>query len=245
MKKVIACSVAAASFAFGASDAQILELFSAAKDQGLSVTIDSKTKVADGKFEQIVIKISDGTQSQNQVLFSDGKYLFPDIIDTDKKLSYANEFNDQNEKATMKVAYKNLAEVIKSLDKSKIITLGNDPAKATKYLFTDPLCPYCRLELADIEKELETSNLKVILAPIQSHGIEAVKKSIAIMNEVKGLKNDSDKIKIFRKYFAEDAKTPTGISDEQVKKEQKNIMRYFETGAIRGVPAFVNESDLK
>ncbi|TWO22320.1 thioredoxin domain-containing protein [Campylobacter hyointestinalis] len=246
MKKIIVCSsLIAASSLFAISDADILELFSAASVQGLSVKVDSKSKLEGTKFEQVVIEITDGKQSQKQVLFTDGKYIFPDVIDIDKKTSYASHFNEIQEKAAMKDAYKSLGEVLKKEGKSRIIELGNDPKKPTKYLFTDPDCPYCRLELDKIEKDLENLNLKVVMAPIPSHGEDAIKKSIAIYKEVKNASSDEQKIKIFRKYYAKDAKAPANITDAEVKKEQIAINRYFETGAIRGVPAIIDESDLK
>ncbi len=246
MKNVlIISSLIAATSMFAINDAEILDLFKAASNEGLQVKIESKSKLEGTNFDQIIVNITDGKQSQKQVLFTDGKYVFPDIIDVNKRVSYLGKFNDIQEKASMGEAYSKLAALIKNLDKSKIINLGNDPKKPTKYLFTDPDCPYCRIELDRIEKDLEESNLKVIMAPIPSHGEDAIKKSIAIYKEVKGVKDDAAKIKILRKYYAKDASAPTNITADQVKTEQANIMKYFETGAIRGVPAMIDESDLK
>lgn len=243
MKKILTLSLLVATSLFAVTDEQILKLFGAAKQQGLQVKIVSKSQIKDANFEQIVVEITDGKNTQKEVLFSDGKYIFPDVIDADKMVSYGGQFKAAQEKITMKDSYEKLGGLVKKLDKSQIITLGNDKSKPTRYLFTDPECPYCRLELQNIEKDLEKSNIKVIFAPIPSHGDIAIRKSIAILNDVKGVKDDSTKIKILRKYYAEDAKDPT-ISDDKVKKEKEEVMKIFETGAIRGVPAFIDASDL-
>lgn len=50
-------------------------------------------------------------------MFSDGKYLFPDIIDTAAKRSYASEFRAEQEKILMSAGYENLAKLLKLTQK--------------------------------------------------------------------------------------------------------------------------------
>ena len=98
--------------------------------------------------------------------------------------------------------------------------------------------------LESIENKLEKSNLKVILAPVSSHGIPAIKKSIAILNEAKNAKDDATKIAILRKYFSINAKEPTGISDKKISEFKSQVDRIFANGAVRGVPTLIDAKDL-
>lgn len=245
MKKLIALSaIVAASLANAAlSDAEVLSMFQNAKDSGVEVKVLNRAKLA-GNIERITIEFTKGDESQKQVIFSDGSYLFPDVIDVKNKISYAGKFDQEQEKIAMQAGYKKLAQLLKTLDTSKIISIGSDASKPTTYVFTDPLCPYCREALKHVEENLKETNLKVIFAPIPSHGDDAVAKSIAIQDEAKKAKSDADKIAIMKKYYAENAKAPK-VDDSKMKSEKALIEKIFQTGAIRGVPAFIDAKDLK
>ena len=188
--------------------------------------------------------MSDGKNSAYTVLYSDGSYIFPDIIDVKNKISYLANFENEQAKIALENAAKSLGKLIKTMPKNSIISIGNDKNKETKYLFTDPDCPYCRQDLELIENKLKNSNLKIILSPVSSHGIAAIKKSIAILNETKNLNDDTSKIKILRSYFSSDAKIPQNISDKKVDEYKAQVDKIFDTGAVRGVPAIFNAKDL-
>lgn len=244
MKKIFLSSILSSSLLFGAlSESEILEIFKGDNSQ-LKYSIDSRKNIPNTNFEEIKIKISDGKNSVYSALYSDGEYIFPDIIDIKNNFSYLANFKNEQNKIALKEATKSLAKVIKSLPKDSIITLGNDKDKEVKYLFTDPDCPFCRQDLESIENKLEKSNLKVILAPVSSHGIPAIKKSIAILNEAKNAKDDATKIAILRKYFSINAKEPTGISDKKISEFKSQVDRIFATGAVRGVPTLIDAKDL-
>lgn len=244
MKKIFIGSLLSSSLLFGAlSDAEILQVFEGG-DEGLQYTIDSRKNLPNTNFEEIKIKMSDGQNSAYIALYSDGAYIFPDIIDIKNKISYLANFENAQAKIALENAAKNLGKLIKSMPKDSIISIGNDKNKETKYLFTDPDCPYCRQDLELIEAKLKSVNLKIILAPVSSHGIPAIKKSIAILNEAKNAKNDAAKIKILRKYFAPNAKEPKMIAQEEIDKFKAQVDKIFTTGAVRGVPALIDAKTL-
>lgn len=244
MKKIALISLLSSNMLFGAlSDSEILEIFKGGNDK-LKYSIESRTNLPNTNYEEIKIKMSDGKNSAYTALYSDGNYLFPDIIDVKNKISYLANFEAKQAKQAMEEAGKSLGKIIKSMPKSNIITLGDDKNKETKYLFTDPDCPYCRQDLELIENKLKNSNLKVILAPVSSHGISAIKKSIAILDVAKNLKDDKSKIEILKKYFAADAKEPQNISDKKIEKFQTQVNKIFATGAVRGVPALIDAKSL-
>ena len=91
--------------------------------------------------------MSDGENSAYIALYSDGAYIFPDVIDIKNKISYLANFENAQAKIAIENATKKLGELIKSIPKDNIISIGNDKNKETKYLFTDPDCPYCRQDL--------------------------------------------------------------------------------------------------
>jgi thiol:disulfide interchange protein DsbC len=248
MKKFILLGAAVALSASAAlaaiSDAEIIELYQGITAEGVNVKIAERGKLAGTNFEQIIVELSMGDQKQKQIMFSDGKYLFPDVIDTKARVSHRAKFEEEQEKARLASNYHKLATIIKSMDKNKIISLGGN-ANKTLYVFTDPHCPYCRQEIAHVETQLKAANIKMIFAPIPSHGDEALAKAIAIQKECVGVKSDSAKIAIIKKYFDPKAKAPKDVTKEQIEEERKAVNSIFATGAINGVPAFIDAADLK
>lgn len=234
MKKIIIASLVASSFAFGASDEQIKGFYSQMLPSNVKVSIDERIKVQDD-IEAIVVKLSDDKVSENDVIFTKGDFVFPDVIDLKEGKSYKSEINN-------KIIDKKVSVVYKSESKDNIISLGNDSKKPTKVMFSDPECPYCRAELAQIEKHLKTENIKIILTPV--HDISSLEKSHLIYKETATAKSDSDKVKILRKYFAEDAKVPeNSVSEKEVAKMNELRQKYFSAG-IRSVPKYLDEANL-
>lgn len=90
-KSVILASTLLVSTAFGKlSDEQILSMFDLSR--GVEAKIDERSQLEDSNLEQIIIAIKSKTNEMRQVFFTDGKYLFPDVIDVEKKISYAGDF---------------------------------------------------------------------------------------------------------------------------------------------------------
>ena len=88
MKKIFLSSILSSSLLFGAlSESEILEIFKGDNSQ-LKYSIDSRKNLPNTNFEEIKIKISDGKNSVYSALYSDGEYIFPDIIDIKNNFSY-------------------------------------------------------------------------------------------------------------------------------------------------------------
>ena len=129
MKKIFIGSLLSSSLLFGAlSDAEILQVFEGG-DEGLQYTIDSRKNLPNTNFEEIKIKMSDGQNSTYIALYSDGAYIFPDIIDIKNKISYLANFENAQAKIALENAAKNLGKLIKSMPKDSIISIGNDKNK--------------------------------------------------------------------------------------------------------------------
>ncbi|KEA46011.1 histidine kinase [Campylobacter mucosalis] len=237
MKKTLLFSVALANIAFGVSNEEIIKFYQQIVPEGIKVEVTSREKIAQfPEYESILINISDGQNSDTEVVFANKDLIFPDMFDLKNQKSFKGEIMEN-------IMNKKLADTYKKEDSKNIISLGNDPKKPTVVIFSDPECPYCRAELKNTEKRLQTQNIKIILTSV--HDTSALEKSYLIYKEVATAKSDSDKVKILRKYFAEDAKVPEkAVTEQQI--EQMNALRtkYFSAG-VKSVPKIVEEAKLK
>lgn len=236
MKKIVLMSMIAASALFAATDAQILGFYKQIVPQGVNVEISSRHKLSDHQeYEAVILKLSNGGMSQDEIIFTKGDLLLPDILDLKTGKSYKGELQEQ-------MMITKLSALYKAEDAANIIRLGNDSKKVTKVMFSDPECPYCREELKNIEKTLQNENLKIILTPV--HDKSALEKSYLIYKDLKSVKSDSDKVKVLRKYFAENFKVPeNGVTDEQVA-QMDNLRRKYLLAGLRSVPFFIDETIL-
>ena len=235
MKKVILASIIAATSLMAASDKQIEEFYSQMVDSSVKVKVADRHKVA-GDIEAVVVKLSKDGNSQDEIVFTKGEFIFPDVIDLKEQKSYLAEVKKE-------VIANGISKIYKDEDKANIIVLGSDPKKPTIIMFSDPECPYCRAELAKIETTLKDNNVEIVLTPV--HDVSSLQKSSLIYKDAKAAKSDSDKVKILRKYYAEDYNVDDkSVSKEDVAKIDNLRKKYFAAG-VRSVPFIVNKSDLK
>lgn len=239
MKKIITASLVAASAAFGATDAQIIEFYKGmlGGKQDITVTVSDRQKISEkSDIEVVTVTMSDGKVSQDDVIFTRGDLLFPEVVDMKEQKSYLGEFKQ-------KLTVKGISKVYNKEDKANIITIGNDPKKPTIVVFSDPECPYCRAELDKIEATLKDSNVQMILTPV--HDKSALQKSFLAYKDAAKAKSDSEKIKALRKYFAADYTVDEkAVSDEDVKKMDELRTKYLAAG-VRSVPFIIDASELK
>ena len=132
---------------FAATDAQVVDFYSQMLGEGVKVSVTGR-KPAAGGIEAIMVNLSDGQVSQDEVIFAKDDLLFPDIIDLKEHKSYLQDIKNE-------ITMKNISKAYKNEKKENIITLGNDSKKPTIVMFSDPECPYCRLELEKIEATLK------------------------------------------------------------------------------------------
>jgi len=219
MKKIIFSTTLLATSLFALSDAELLSIYAGAP-QDIKITISNKTPVKGlDKIQAVEYTMSKGDMSQSEIMFADEKFIYPDIIDPKSGISYKTQMENEIKNAKVGAEYaKESADYI--------IKIGNDPKKETLVIFTDAECPYCRREMANIEKRLETN------------------KSFKIYEEVKNAKTDSEKVAILHKYYDEKMTLKDGeVSAENVQKMADLAAKYFKAG-IHGVPNIINKSDI-
>lgn len=236
MKKYLILSLAASSFLFAASDADIKGYLKNQLPSKVQVNVQKREALDIAKgFEVVNVELSDGKHSQNMVIFTKDNLIFPDI----------HTINDGSllQKYMIKASGAKLKNTYEKEDKKYIISMGNDPKKETLVVFTDPECPYCREELNSIEEQLEKYNVKYILTSV--HKRTAFEKEVLIYEELKNAKTDADKIKILRKYYDKNVKyDDKNIKEEDIKNLENLARKYFDTGAVRGTPTVLHEKDI-
>ncbi len=238
MKKYLLAGVVLSTSLFAADNAKIVDFFKSQIPKGVKIEVTKTQKVKDlPKFELVTIKMSQGDKDQIVRMFYQDGVLLPEILNLKTKKPMMAEIEQKAKIETLKKIYN-------SEDKNNIISLGNDPKKETMVIFTDPECPYCRKELAGVEKRLENSNIKLILTTV--HGKSALKKCHLVYKSVKNAKTDAEKIKVLRKYYDPkvDIKNEK-ISDAEIQTMLKLKNKYMNSGAIQGVPAIFKEKDIK
>ena len=78
MKKIV-LSLMAACAMFAASNEQVVGFYSQMVGEGVKVSVVERKPVVDG-IEAVVVNLSNGQVSQDEVIFTKGDLLFPDII---------------------------------------------------------------------------------------------------------------------------------------------------------------------
>lgn len=214
------------------SDDEILGLYTNAKEQGISVSIEKRKQLDDVKdIEFVILKFSQGDKSQLEVIFFKDNLMFPEILDVKQEISYKNKILNE-------IAQENIAKVYQNEKAENIVQIGNDKKKPTMVVFSDPECPFCKVEMDKIDESAKTHNIEIIFTPV--HADSAHQKAALIIKNTKG-KKDADKIAILKKYYSKDAKVE--ISKSDVDMISANAKKYFDAG-LTGVPRIFMKSDL-
>ncbi|EMD8967128.1 thioredoxin fold domain-containing protein [Campylobacter upsaliensis] len=231
MKKIILLASACLSL-FAASDKEILDFYSSsvkAQFPDAKLSIVKREKVADTGFESVVLSIEVQGAKQEEVLFTKDNLIVPDIIDLKAKTSYRQEFEIKKFEEARENFSKNAK---KEAQKEKmIISLGDKNKQPSIYVFSDPECPYCIEQLKNIEEELKTKQINLILTPV-AHGKSAFEKSALIYKESKNAKTDAEKLAILRKYFDPTLKDYPKISEAETKAVFELYRKYRSLGLV-------------
>jgi thiol:disulfide interchange protein DsbC len=231
-KNIIISVLTMTSVLFAATNEEIIANFKARiQVPNIKVKIISRKKVSK-KLDYVTVFLTNGKSSQKISVFTSGEYIFPEVIDVRSGISL-------KDKMKRETTNKNIAKIYKNESDNNVIKLGDDSSKKTLVMFSDPECPFCKRELANIENELQKYNMKIIFTPV--HERSSLEKSFLIYKYAKKAKSDKDKIKIMRKYFSQDVDEK--VSDEDVAKIEKLRTKYFQAG-INGTPYKVMEKEI-
>ena len=217
------------------------------------IKISAKKELALAGWYGYILDVQANVQGKDinakDIIFSDGKFVAPDLIDMKTGKSMKDSVNP------------NLSE--KYYDKSKLIA-GNPNAKDKLVLFSDPLCPFCIDFAPDVINYVNKNSSKIALYyynfPLQSHPASTPLVKIIEVAKQKGLKDvelkvyqtkweqyfdvkSTDEKKIleaFNKEFKTDIKLEE-ISAKTVNDDLQKDISMGEEAFVQGTPTiFVN-----
>ena len=217
------------------------------------IKISAKKELALAGWYGYILDVQANVQGKDinakDIIFSDGKFVAPDLIDMKTGKSMKDSVNP------------NLNE--KYYDKSKLIA-GNPNAKDKIVLFSDPLCPFCIDFAPDVINYVNKNSSKIALYyynfPLQSHPASTPLVKIIEVAKQKGLKDvelkvyqtkweqyfdvkSTDEKKIleaFNKEFKTDIKLEE-ISAKTVNDDLQKDISMGEEALVQGTPTiFVN-----
>lgn len=139
------------------------------------------------------------------------------------------QMSDANQKQTDKQAQ----NLYKQIPANGVLKLDNGKSK-TIVIVSDPECPYCRNELANLETKLKDANVYMIFAPV--HGKSAFVKSDLIYQKAAKAKTNEEKIKIIKEYYNPNVKLTDKEMAMQPVITEKNADIIFKSGIVKGVP---------
>ena len=217
------------------------------------IKISAKKELALAGWYGYILDVQANVQGKDinakDIIFSDGKFVAPDLIDMKTGKSMKDSVNP------------NLSE--KYYDKSKLIA-GNPNAKDKLVLFSDPLCPFCIDFAPDVINYVNKNSSKIALYyynfPLQSHPASTPLVKIIEVAKQKGLKDvelkvyqtkweqyfdvkSTDEKKILEA-FNKEFKTDIKLEEINAKSVNDNLQKDISMGEealVQGTPTiFIN-----
>ena len=217
------------------------------------IKISAKKELALAGWYGYILDVQANVQGKDinakDIIFSDGKFVAPDLIDMKTGKSMKDSVNP------------NLSE--KYYDKSKLIA-GNPNAKDKLVLFSDPLCPFCIDFAPDVINYVNKNSSKIALYyynfPLQSHPASTPLVKIIEVAKQKGLKDvelkvyqtkweqyfdakSTDEKKILEA-FNKEFKTDIKLDEINAKSVNDNLQKDISMGEealVQGTPTiFIN-----
>ena len=204
------------------------------KEQKLSQ--DSNLKLVTLKDDASGMRIL-GLSNTSESMFLAISQAFFTANDKDRELIVAEYGNVGNYNMTFK-SQAAVKKVIATLPKEHIIDLKGKNPKRLFYIVSDPLCPHCQVELANIDKRLEQGDVKMI--PIGMMGEESARKVAEIHAKIKSAKSDADKIAILKKIYDRDHKAE-GFEPKELEKIKEVARNITGKGKVEGTPYIIEE----
>lgn len=172
-------------------------------------------------FDAFVFSFNINNVEQKELIFSKDNFIFSNFVSLENlETSEKIAFNIMNKEANQ--------NILKELenDKDYIITLGNGDKEI--YIFSDPLCPFCKEHLDKIdEKYLESHKIHFIFTTI--HGDDGFKRVQLIYENIKNDTDDMEKLRIIKYYFSEN------MSQEPIFKDENFLRMMYEKYLKLGV----------
>lgn len=238
MKKV--SSILALCLCFGIAQANkindLIEKQTGQKTTFLSeqkLTQDSNLKVVTLREDQSGMKVVVITNQQESIIIPILTFFTSNDKDREMLISQMNATQMYNETFKTQAAVK---KIIESIPKDYIIDIKGKTSKKLFYIISDPLCPHCQAELANIDKRLEQGDIKMI--PIGMLGEQAAKKAAEIHEAMKNVTSDSQKVAILKKIYDPKHKAPQSLDTKKIEEITKSLLGKDK---VEGTPYIIEE----
>ncbi|MDR2635332.1 MAG: hypothetical protein LBC08_00730 [Campylobacteraceae bacterium] len=211
--------------------------------QDVEIISSDKLKSING-LHLTVIKIDSGaipfyvSEDGKSLLAISEPFLFAHESDKDLLTQRISDINKINSSAKNKLVDDIFDKVPKE---AGILLKSKNKTDELLTIVTDPDCPYCRNELANLNEHLKTTNVRIIFSPV--HDETAFIKSALILEETKKLKDNEKIISVMQKYYQD------VTLDEKQQQTKTDIVHQaantiFGSGLIRSVP-YLHSGKLK
>lgn len=234
----LACSAQLFAASFEENLAQILS------QTGHKVKIiSSKTLVGMNDMRIVNVEFSNATGAQrtpflatadgkgavifNALFFSANKEQNEAIIES--VLSEVDAFNQSKKNSLLNALFE-------SLPSERFVEIPSPKSGITKttIIVSSPDCPYCREELAKLDNRLLSSNVKMVIVPL--NGQESYVRAQILVNELQKANTTARKIEILKKIYAPNYQIPEKQKKIDTSFVAQNAEMVFKSGLIRSVP---------
>ena len=185
-------------------------------------------------FDAFVFEFKVNDETKKEIVFVKDNFFFSDFVNLETLQTSSEKVKKVLEKEQNK---KILAEL--KNDKQYIITLGS--GKKEMYVFSDPLCPYCKKHIQEIDsKILEENTIHFVFTSV--HQDEGFKRSALIYENIirANPKDDMEKLAFIKTYYDNDIKQDLTFPENKHKINNLS-QKYFDLG-VTYVP-YVIEMD--
>ena len=201
--------------------------------QNLEVKFVQKIEAnKDLEFDAYVFEFSVDGEKQQEILFIKDNFFFSDFASIES-------LNTSKEKAIKRLEQKSHEQILKSLkeDSEYVVTLGSGDKDV--YIFSDPLCPFCREHLETITEKYLTKH-KVHFIFISVHQEDGFNRAGRLYDNLENSKNDKDKLEIIKLYYSDN------INKEPIAIQKMNNMKmlydkYLNLG-VKYVPYIIENN---
>lgn len=185
----------------------------------------------DLKFDAFIFNFTIDKLHQKEILFVKDNYFFSDF----GNLENLKTSKEKIQKIIEKENNENILNELEN-DKEFIITLGN--GQKEQFIFSDPLCPFCKESLLKIDEEfLKNHTIHFIFVSV--HGEAGFNRANLIYENVKKANDDLEKLEIIKNYFEDNINQEPIFAEKSI--TLKNLFDKYQQLGVNFVPFIIEK----
>ncbi|CAM3313545.1 thiol peroxidase [Helicobacter labetoulli] len=149
----------------------------------------------DLEFDAFIFEFNINGESQQEILFIKDNFFFSDFASIES-------LNTSKQKIVKRLEEKANEKILENLkeDFEYVVTLGSGNKEI--YVFTDPLCPFCREHLKSINEKFLAKH-KVHFVFVSVHQDAGFNRASLIYENIENAKDDKEKLDIIKLYYGD------------------------------------------